>query len=136
MEPLAPLANASASPDFEYTVIVKTRRRFWTVPFIPLNCILAVFTLVAACILSVGFKIFCDGVKDLSGVKKSCALLENETFNGSTNTGSFVELSSLSQAGAWIGFLLYVGQSAVGIAQFLRNRRLAQQKARRNTVDI
>ncbi|XP_045187112.1 transmembrane protein 179B-like [Mercenaria mercenaria] len=102
-------------------------RRMWTLPFIPLNAVLTIIALVTACVLSHGFNIFCESVKDLSDLIKSCALLEHQTFNNKTDTGGFVGLSSLSQAGAWIGFFIYLIQTGISVLRFFRNRQLKQK---------
>ncbi|XP_053395724.1 uncharacterized protein LOC123544984 [Mercenaria mercenaria] len=94
--------------------------RMWTLPFIPLNAVLTVFTLVVACILSVGIKLFCDEFES-----NGC-----ETLEHNEKTRAFPLLSSLSQAGAWIGFLLYLIQTGISVLRFFLNRRLRQNKSK------
>ena len=36
----------------------------WVMPFLLVNVVLAFITLIVACMLSVGFKDFCDGYED------------------------------------------------------------------------
>ena len=40
------------------------RTQMWVMPFLLVNVVLAFITLIVACMLSVGFKDFCDGYED------------------------------------------------------------------------
>lgn len=90
--------------------------KMFVLPLIPLNAILCVLTLVIASMISVGFRQFCDGIE------KQIPRCDGVVKYNNSDTGPFVSRYKIAQAGAWLGFLLYLAQTGLCILRFVRNR--------------
>ncbi|CAG2206656.1 unnamed protein product [Mytilus edulis] len=91
----------------------------WVMPFILINSTLFVMLLINACMISVGYKVFCDQLKEYS-----------DTFT----TGDYARLLTVAQIACWTACLLFLLQVAVGILRFYRNRRLRQSPSDRERI--
>lgn len=97
-------------------------------PFVVINTVFTLMTLVAACMISVGFNKFCDGLLRNHGYNH-CADAEGTTWvNLNTHKhftpGNYYVMIRVSQIACWIAFVLYVCQLGLGILRFIRNRSL------------
>lgn len=92
--------------------------RMWTLPFFALNSALAFVTMVVACILTTGFKVS----RDLLVKHDYIHSYWNKLLTDETDKRSYVTLLTLSQAGAWIGFLLFLMQTCLSAFRIYRNR--------------
>ncbi|CAC5394145.1 unnamed protein product [Mytilus coruscus] len=110
----------------------------WVMPFILINSTLSVMVLVSASMISVGYKVFCDRLKEYSDVK-SCGDGKNLKW---TNTGTsdkftpgnYANLLTVAQIACWTACLLFLLQVALGILRFHRNRRLRQSSSDRERI--
>ncbi|XP_052097797.1 transmembrane protein 179-like [Mytilus californianus] len=110
----------------------------WVMPFILINSTLSVMVLVSASMISVGYKVFCDRLKEYSDVK-SCGDGKNIKW---TNTGTsdkftpgnYANLLTVAQIACWTACLLFLLQVALGILRFHRNRRLRQSSSDRERI--
>ncbi|XP_071163668.1 transmembrane protein 179B-like [Mytilus edulis] len=110
----------------------------WVMPFILINSTLFVMLLINACMISVGYKVFCDQLKEYSGIF-SCGDGKNiKWINMATSdtftTGDYARLLTVAQIACWTACLLFMLQVAVGILRFYRNRRLRQSPSDRERI--
>ncbi|XP_052768451.1 transmembrane protein 179-like isoform X2 [Mya arenaria] len=97
--------------------------QMWVMPFILVNAVLAVGTLIVACIISVGFLQFCNGLTKTNQIKH-CYDKENVSFKYEKtgkmfNTGNYFKLLSVSQTGAWVALLIWMAQIKLCVLKFL-----------------
>ncbi|XP_060079540.1 transmembrane protein 179B-like [Ylistrum balloti] len=98
----------------------------WVLPFILLNAVMTIMILVSSCIVTVGLNEFCSGITQ-SIFYSSCIDAQNkEWINVNTgemfNVGNFYELLTVAKLASWVSFMLWIGQVALGILRFFRNR--------------
>ncbi|KAL8622940.1 hypothetical protein ACOMHN_027061 [Nucella lapillus] len=111
--------------------------QMWVLPFTLISSAFTVAFFIAACIISVGFKSFCDslmkGKSQFSIALKSCADGQKShwfdsndrsvIFDGST----YYNYLHASQGASWVMVLVWVVQVALGILRIIRNQRLHAQ---------
>ncbi|XP_033734664.1 transmembrane protein 179B-like [Pecten maximus] len=110
----------------------------WVMPFILLNSVMAILILVSSCIITVGFNDFCSGITQTEFFS-SCSEAENREWkNHKTgepfNIGNFYELMTVGKFASWISFLLWLGQVALGVLRFVRNRTHRTRSADRERI--
>ncbi|XP_071080113.1 transmembrane protein 179B-like [Haliotis cracherodii] len=104
--------------------------QMWVMPFILVNALLTVVIFISSCMISVGFKEFCDGLlrgKDKGASVYSCADGQRWNWNKfGTNytTDTYFTYLTVTQTATWISFLVWAAQVILGIFRFVRNRRL------------
>lgn len=119
--------------------LIKSRRdpnvgsQMWVLPILLINAILAVFVLVAACIVSVGYAIFCDNyLEDLPSETK-CSIGEKHMWykigtGEKFSPGNYVAFMNSCMIAAWLSFLFVLLQIGLGILRIRRNRTGAHAK--------
>ncbi|XP_067682111.1 transmembrane protein 179B-like [Haliotis asinina] len=120
-----------------YHVYLLTRKdpmigsKMWVFPFIVVNSVFAFVTFISSCIISVGFKTFCDGLlkgREKGHIMESCAYGERVKWNaykGDYRTHNFYTYLTVTQIATWSTFLVWVLLIIQGIIRFVKNRRLA-----------
>ncbi|XP_046576466.1 transmembrane protein 179-like [Haliotis rubra] len=106
--------------------------KMWVFPFIVVNSVVAFVTFISSCIISVGFKTFCDGFlkgREMGHIISSCADGEKFTWNADYRTHSFYTYLTVTQIATWSTLLVWVLLVIEGIIRFLRNRRQANAQA-------
>ncbi|KAK7104009.1 transmembrane protein 179-like [Littorina saxatilis] len=106
--------------------------QMWVVPFTLVNTFITVTFFIAACMISVGFKTFCDSYTKNAGYSRRCKDAEktNWNFNNPSkkvDASTFYEYVRASEGACWVMFFAWVAQVGLGIARFIRNRRLRSQ---------
>lgn len=105
--------------------------QMWVWPFTIVSWIITFAIFIGACIISVGFKTFCDNMLRVTefpscadGERMSWHSLDHSTdYDGST----FYSHLRASEGAAWVLFLDWVLQSGLGILRIVRNHRLRSQ---------
>lgn len=104
-----------------------TGSQMWVMPFLLLNSVIGLVLLVAAPMISVGFKQFCDKLKEVTSAKSCEDLQDLEWTNVSSgekfNTGYYYRLLTVAQVACWTAFLLFLLQVVLGLFRFRRNRK-------------
>lgn len=114
--------------------VYKSRRdqtigsQMWVMPFLLLNVLLTVVTIVVACMVSIGFAVFCDHYLDVKPSYSKCADGQNTEWrhvkdDTKFNPGYYVNFMSIAMFGAWAGVLIQLIQVALGILRFRRNKK-------------
>ncbi|XP_046545106.1 transmembrane protein 179B-like [Haliotis rubra] len=104
--------------------------QMWVMPFILVNALMTVIIFISSCMISVGFKVFCDGL--LSGNEKgarvkSCADGQQWDWNRygtDYTTDTYYTYLAVTQTATWTSFLVWSVQVILGIFRFIRNRPL------------
>ncbi|XP_076463432.1 transmembrane protein 179B-like [Babylonia areolata] len=117
-----------------YYVYAVTRKdpnigsQMWVLPFTLINSVSAVTFFIAACMISVGMKVMCDGYTEGKFVT-SCAEADKARWNPSDpyDSSTLYEYIKASEGAAWVMVLVWVVQMALGILRIVRNRRLRSQ---------
>ncbi|OWF50425.1 transmembrane protein 179B-like [Mizuhopecten yessoensis] len=101
--------------------------QMWVMPFVLTNSLLAALVLISSCLISVGFSNFCSKITSKGYIKKCVDGQDNQWTNtftkGKFNVGRFHDRLSSAEAATWICLLLCIGQTALCILRFVRNRR-------------
>ncbi|OWF43356.1 Transmembrane protein 179B [Mizuhopecten yessoensis] len=110
----------------------------WVLPFILLNSVMTILVLISSCIITVGFNAFCDGITK-GRYSNNCPDAQNGewTRQGTDvhfNVGNFYELLTVAKIASWVAFLLWLGQVALGILRFIRNRTHRTRNADRDRL--
>ncbi|XP_069116349.1 transmembrane protein 179B-like isoform X1 [Argopecten irradians] len=130
----------------------------WVLPFILLNSVMTVMILVSSCIITVGFNNFCSGITETNHYQTCADAQDRDWINHDTgdniNVGNFYELITVAKVtvpyrtviitspelsdrfclASWISFLLWLGQVALGILRFVRNRTHRKRTADRERI--
>ncbi|XP_069116350.1 transmembrane protein 179B-like isoform X2 [Argopecten irradians] len=110
----------------------------WVLPFILLNSVMTVMILVSSCIITVGFNNFCSGITETNHYQTCADAQDRDWINHDTgdniNVGNFYELITVAKLASWISFLLWLGQVALGILRFVRNRTHRKRTADRERI--
>lgn len=115
--------------------VCKSRRdqtigsQMWVMPFLLLNILLTIVTIIVAFIVSVGYAIFCHNYLEKKTVFDKCSQGQNRDWislnNKSTfNPGYYVTFMSIAMFGSWSGVLFQLIQVTLGLLRFRRNRKL------------
>lgn len=111
--------------------------QMWVMPFLLVNVVLSFVTLIVACMLSVGFKDFCDGVEEnvkcSDGEKKDW--INKSKDDEKYKPGPYTAFMSTAMAAAWLCLLVQLMQIALGILRFIRNRRQRGSTGDKSTAD-
>ncbi|XP_041353045.1 transmembrane protein 179-like [Gigantopelta aegis] len=103
--------------------------QMWVMPFILVTALAAIVSFIASCIISVGFKQFCDSLVDrpkvpLSSCRDGSKINWNILGNTSINPSHYFAYLTVTQLASWITFLVWSAQLILLILRFVRNRRL------------
>ncbi|KAK7504892.1 hypothetical protein BaRGS_00003920 [Batillaria attramentaria] len=109
--------------------------QMWVLPFVLTSSLASVIFFIVACIISVGFKNFCDSFmkgQDKGAHIDSCAdgqktrwtdVKDGSSFNG----GTYFAYLHASEGAAWVMFFVWAAQVGLGIVRIIRNRRLRSE---------
>ena len=104
-----------------------TGSQMWVMPFLLLNSAIGLVLLVAAPMISVGFKQFCDQLKKVYSINSCEDKQDLEWKNISSgekfNTGYYYRLLVAAEVACWTAFLLFLLQVMLGFLRFHRNRK-------------
>ncbi|CAC5394146.1 unnamed protein product [Mytilus coruscus] len=110
----------------------------WVMPFILINSALFVMVLVSACMICVGYKVFCDQLKEYSGSFRCGDGKDIKWINTATSdtftAKDYANLLTVAQIACWTACLLFLLQVALGVLRFHRNRRLRQSSTDRERI--
>ncbi|XP_060560103.1 transmembrane protein 179-like [Ruditapes philippinarum] len=100
--------------------------QMWVMPFILVNTLLAFTTMIVACVLSVGFLQFCEGLTKKT--VRSCFSQENKMWHNKAkdkmfDSGPYYKLITVAQVAAWTCVLVFILQIVLSVLRFIRNRR-------------
>ncbi|XP_071163666.1 transmembrane protein 179B-like [Mytilus edulis] len=110
----------------------------WVMPSMLINSAISVMVLISACMISVGYKLFCDKLEEYSNIKtcgdgKIIQFTDKKTSTKFT-PGNYARLLTVAQIACWTACLLFLLQVALGILRFHRNRRLRQSSTDRERI--
>ena len=104
-----------------------TGSQMWVMPFLLLNSAIGLVLLVAAPMISVGFKQFCDHLKEVYSINscedKQDMELKPSGSKDKFNSGYYYRLLVVAQVACWTAFLLFLLQVMLGFLRFHRNRK-------------
>ncbi|XP_052097900.1 uncharacterized protein LOC127732749 [Mytilus californianus] len=108
---------------------IRNKAQMWVLPYVITNTVMALMSFIAACMISVGFKKFCNGLLKNHEYYTHCSDAEgsewhNEDTGKHFHPGHYYRMMNISQIACWIVFLLWVAQLALGFLRFFRNRKL------------
>ncbi|XP_060590844.1 uncharacterized protein LOC132745858 isoform X2 [Ruditapes philippinarum] len=96
--------------------------RMWMMVFVMMNAGLTLVSLVAACMLTIGFKT----ISNILGSQMCSPIITNGKLS------NFVLLHSLSEVSAWIGTIINFLLTGISIVTLLRNRGRLQSRDTKN----
>ena len=99
----------------------------WVLPQLLLNALLCVFMMVAACIVSVGYAVFCKNYLEGFPEGSKCSIGENRDWHHIPtgepfNPGNYISFMYTCMIFAWIGVLFVIIQLGLGALRVYRNR--------------
>lgn len=114
--------------------------QMFVMPVILVDGILFVFLLVAACIVSVGYSVFCSNFLEGLPADVKCSVGENRQWHmvgtgESFNPGNYVTFMNSCMIFAWLGMLFLLLQIALGIFRLHRNRHQGRRRSASTPVE-
>lgn len=115
--------------------------QMWIMPFLLVNSLILIVSLVAACIVSVGIKSTCDSFlegRKLGSKLSACADADQINWHSKSKNmdqKNFYAYVKVAESCSWVVLLFWIVQVCLYIVRFLRNRRYRSAGLEPTTLD-